>query len=72
MAVLFCESLNKQNKTLNSTLLKGEFHSMQTVSQWSCLKKKKEVAEQCVWNATAYRFTHISIIHRWKDTMLES
>lgn len=71
MAVPFCESLKKQNKTLNSMLLKGGFHIMQTISV-NLFLKKKEVAEQCVWNATAYTFTHISIIHRWKDTMLEN
>lgn len=52
-------------------LLKGGFHIMQTISV-NLFLKKKEVAEQCVWNATAYTFTHISIIHRWKDTMLEN
>lgn len=68
--ILWIIKQTKQNTEFYA--LKGWISQYANSISVKLFKKKKEVAEQCVWNATAYRFTHISIIHRWKDTMLES
>lgn len=57
MAVPFCESLKKQNITLNSMLLKGGISHYANYLSELVLKKK---LLNNVWNATAYTFTHMS------------